>query len=91
MLGDGDPVRETFSLARSALGDEAANRRDDFGRRRVLKQQFAHAERFELRQIVVGNHAAADNEDVHALDFYAALGGEATPVTIYSFSKTSRG
>jgi aminoglycoside 3-N-acetyltransferase I len=28
----------------------------------------------------------ADNEDVHALDFYQTLGGVATPVTIFTFS-----
>jgi aminoglycoside 3-N-acetyltransferase I len=28
----------------------------------------------------------ADNEDAHALDFYQALGGVATPVTIFTFS-----
>jgi aminoglycoside 3-N-acetyltransferase I len=27
----------------------------------------------------------ADNEDQHALDFYTAIGGEAAPVTIFSF------
>lgn len=27
----------------------------------------------------------ADNEDVHALDFYRAIGGDAAPVTIFSF------
>lgn len=29
---------------------------------------------------------AADNEDVHALDFYRALGGEAAPVTMFTFT-----
>lgn len=29
----------------------------------------------------------ADNEDLHALDFYRALGGEATPVTVFTFSR----
>lgn len=28
----------------------------------------------------------ADNEDTHALDFYQAIGGEAAPVTIFTFS-----
>lgn len=27
----------------------------------------------------------ADNDDTHALDFYRALGGEAAPVTIFTF------
>ncbi len=29
---------------------------------------------------------AADNEDTHALDFYKALGGEPTPVTVFTFA-----
>ena len=28
---------------------------------------------------------AADNDDVHALDFYRALGGTASPVTFFTF------
>jgi aminoglycoside 3-N-acetyltransferase I len=30
---------------------------------------------------------AADNEDTHALDFYRALGGEASPVTLFTFAR----
>jgi aminoglycoside 3-N-acetyltransferase I len=30
---------------------------------------------------------AADNEDEHALDFYQAIGGEAGPVTIFTFTE----
>jgi aminoglycoside 3-N-acetyltransferase I len=29
----------------------------------------------------------ADDEDVHALDFYRALGGRASPVTIFDFTR----
>jgi aminoglycoside 3-N-acetyltransferase I len=29
----------------------------------------------------------ADNDDLHALDFYRALGGAAAPVTIFSFGE----
>jgi len=29
----------------------------------------------------------ADDEDVHAIDFYRALGGAASPVTIFTFSR----
>jgi aminoglycoside 3-N-acetyltransferase I len=29
----------------------------------------------------------ADDEDTHALDFYRALGGEASPVTFFTFSR----
>lgn len=31
----------------------------------------------------------ADNEDAHALDFYRALGGEAAPVTVFTFGGTA--
>lgn len=30
---------------------------------------------------------AADNSDVHALDFYRALGGVASPVTVFTFER----
>jgi aminoglycoside 3-N-acetyltransferase I len=30
----------------------------------------------------------ADNEDVHALDFYSALGGIPAPVTIFTFGNS---
>ena len=31
---------------------------------------------------------AADNDDVHALDFYRALGGTASPVTLFAFPRS---
>jgi aminoglycoside 3-N-acetyltransferase I len=31
----------------------------------------------------------ADDEDLHALDFYRALGGEPAPVTIFTFPAAS--
>jgi aminoglycoside 3-N-acetyltransferase I len=34
---------------------------------------------------IVDVFVAADNDDVHALDFYRALGGAASPVTIFTF------
>jgi len=33
---------------------------------------------------------AADNQDLHALDFYRAMGGEPSPVTIFSFTERSK-
>ena len=33
---------------------------------------------------------AADSEDLHALDFYRALGGTASPVTFFTFSDHER-
>lgn len=32
----------------------------------------------------------ADNDDTHALDFYRAIGGEASPVTFFTFETTGR-
>ena len=32
-------------------------------------------------------NAAADNEDTHALDFYRAVGGTASPVTFFTFEQ----
>ena len=32
----------------------------------------------------------ADNDDTHALEFYRALGGEASPVTFFTFSHAER-
>lgn len=36
-----------------------------------------------IREMFVG----ADNEDIHALDFYQALGGVPSPVTLFTFSE----
>ena len=44
----------------------------------TLRTQAAHA------GIVVA-FVAADNDDTHALDFYRALGGVPTPVTLFTF------
>lgn len=35
-----------------------------------------------IREVFV----SADNEDIHALDFYQALGGVPSPVTVFTFS-----
>lgn len=32
----------------------------------------------------------ADDEDLHALDFYRALGGDAAPVTIFTFGRPAK-
>lgn len=34
---------------------------------------------------------AADNEDEHAIEFYQALGGERSPVTMFTFAQSSKG
>ena len=50
--------------------------------RQLLHELRAGATRAGIGDIFV----AADNEDAHALDFYHATGGEAMPVTMFTFS-----
>ena len=50
--------------------------------RRLVAELRAQAAGMGIRELFV----PADDEDVHALDFYRALGGEAAPVTIFTFS-----
>jgi aminoglycoside 3-N-acetyltransferase I len=49
--------------------------------RRLVEELRAQAAAVGIRNVFV----PADNEDVHALDFYRALGGEDAPVTIFTF------
>ncbi|MFY0569430.1 GNAT family N-acetyltransferase [Archangium lansingense] len=53
--------------------------------RRLIEELRAQAAGMGIRELFV----PADNEDVHALDFYRALGGEAAPVTIFTFTDDS--
>ncbi|MFE8601780.1 GNAT family N-acetyltransferase [Archangium violaceum] len=53
--------------------------------RRLMEELRAQAAGMGIRDLFV----PADNEDVHALDFYRALGGEAAPVTIFTFADDS--
>jgi aminoglycoside 3-N-acetyltransferase I len=53
--------------------------------RRLIEELRAQAAGIGIRDLFV----PADNEDVHALDFYRALGGEAAPVTIFTFTDDS--
>jgi aminoglycoside 3-N-acetyltransferase I len=50
--------------------------------RGLVAELRAQAAGVGIRELFV----PADNEDVHALDFYRALGGEAAPVTIFTFT-----
>ncbi|MCY1076362.1 GNAT family N-acetyltransferase [Archangium lansingense] len=50
--------------------------------RRLIEELRTQAAGMGIRELFV----PADNEDVHALDFYRALGGEAAPVTIFTFT-----
>jgi aminoglycoside 3-N-acetyltransferase I len=53
--------------------------------RRLIAELRAQAADMGIQDLFV----PADNEDVHALDFYRALGGEAAPVTIFTFTDAS--
>jgi aminoglycoside 3-N-acetyltransferase I len=69
-------------------------RREEF---EIFLYDIAVAERFQRRgvgrrlletlrtQSGLTVWVPADNEDTHALDFYQATGGEAAPVTIFTF------
>lgn len=50
--------------------------------RRLMEELRAQAAGVGIRELFV----PADNEDVHALDFYRALGGEPAAVTIFTYS-----
>ena len=53
--------------------------------RRLIEELRAQADAIGIQDMFV----PADAEDLHALDFYRALGGEAAPVTIFTFSGAS--
>lgn len=50
--------------------------------RLLIAELRAQAAAVGIRELFV----PVDNDDVHALDFYRALGGTAAPVTIFSFT-----
>jgi aminoglycoside 3-N-acetyltransferase I len=51
--------------------------------RQLVAELRAHAAALGIGELFV----PADNEDVHALDFYRAIGGAAAPVTIFTFTQ----
>jgi len=51
--------------------------------RRLMNDLRAQAAALGIHELFV----AADDEDVHALDFYRALGAVGAPVTMFSFSR----
>lgn len=57
------------------------HRRKGVGRMLVAELR-ARAASKGIRELFV----PADNDDVHALDFYRALGGAASPVTVFTFT-----
>lgn len=52
--------------------------------RRLMSDLRAQAATLGIHELFV----AADDEDVHALDFYRALGAAGAPVTMFSFSRS---
>ncbi len=60
--------------------------RDDYQRQgiggRLIRALREHAQAQGIQEVFV----AADNDDRHALDFYQALGGVPSPVTVFTFS-----
>jgi aminoglycoside 3-N-acetyltransferase I len=71
-------VSEVFIYDIAVISDY---QRQGIGRQLVATLR-AEATAFGITVVFV----PADNEDAHALDFYQALGGVATPVTIFTFS-----
>jgi aminoglycoside 3-N-acetyltransferase I len=51
--------------------------------RRLVAELRAKAAAMGISEVFV----PADNDDVHALDFYRAIGGVASPVTIFTFTQ----
>lgn len=72
---------ESFELFIYDLAVDPPFQRQGVGRR-LIQDLLASAARQGIRVAFV----PADNEDTHALDFYRAIGGAPSPVTIFTFS-----
>lgn len=60
--------------------------------RRGIGRMLVHeVRRLAVAQGILVAWVPADNEDEHAIEFYRALGGTASPVTIFTFSESPRG
>jgi aminoglycoside 3-N-acetyltransferase I len=60
--------------------------REEHRRRGVGRQLVTHLRNEAAAVGIVDVFVAADNDDEHALDFYRALGGAGSPVTIFTFA-----
>jgi aminoglycoside 3-N-acetyltransferase I len=72
---------ESFELFIYDLAVDPPFQRQGVGRR-LIQDLLASAAERGIRVAFV----PADNEDTHALDFYRAIGGTPSPVTIFTFS-----
>ena len=77
---------ETSELFIYDVAVHAAHQRQGIGR-----QLFAALREQAASEGIDVLFVAADNEDVHALDFYRAIGGAPSPVTLFSFSASQPG
>ena len=60
--------------------------RSDHQRRGVGRHLVTELRNSAAASGIANVFVAADNDDVHALDFYRALGGAASPVTLFAFA-----
>ena len=60
--------------------------RTDHQRRGVGRQLMADLLEKSAARGIENVFVTADNADVHALDFYRALGAAASPVTLFAFA-----
>jgi aminoglycoside 3-N-acetyltransferase I len=95
-LEDGEQVggvtAHTMSMTRSEsrevfIYDLAV--RTDRQRRGIGRQLVRTLQAAAAAEGIPVSFVPADDEDAHALAFYAALGGEAAPVTIFTFESES--
>jgi aminoglycoside 3-N-acetyltransferase I len=91
-LHDGAPVGGLTAHALPMTREEAMElflydiAVDEAWQRRGVGRALIHALRHEAAlQGIHVTFVPADNDDLHALDFYRALGGEAAPVTIFTW------
>jgi len=77
----------TRSLAREIFIYDVAVRADH-QRRGVGRLLMSHLRRMAGDAEIHDLFVPVDDEDAHALEFYRALGGSATPVTFFTFVRT---
>lgn len=76
----------TRSMSREIFIYDIAVRRDH-QRRGVGRLLMSHLERIASEAGIHDLFVPADDADAHALEFYRALGGVASPVTLFAFGR----